>query len=80
MKREDDNYRYFTLKNETSVSNIYKFFKQYFPELRENDLIIEEQNILTYKNFFYRKEIFPFNFNSKITEMIDFIDKKLIEN
>jgi len=71
----DNEFRYFNLSKGDNLEYIYTFFKNYFPELINEDIFTTSENVFIYKNFKFASEKIVFPFYSKIREISKFIDK-----
>ncbi len=56
---------------------IYFFLKNYFPDLKENDIIVEKNSKIIYENFKFKDELQPFNFISKVIEIKNFFENNM---
>jgi hypothetical protein len=73
---EDNKYKYFILKGFSNIDFLYGFFKKFFPNLAEKDIISIKEGQLNLINFQFKGENFPFN----LMEKIIFIKEEVLRN
>ena len=58
------------------IDFIYNFFKNFFPDLKDENILVEKKEKVIYENFRFKNELQPFNLISKITEVKNFFENR----
>lgn len=66
--------RRFQIKSFENIDVDYflNFFKNFFPELKKEDILVEKKEKVIYENFYFKNELQPFNIFFKILEIEQF--------